>query len=162
MEEIDIKELFNYVKEKVWIVLVAIILSINITLIYTKVIKKPIYKSSTTYVLTSSSEQQGITTSEVKLNEEMIATYKEIIRSNTVLGKVAEKLELINDTTNINSVLSKLRKSVSVEQVSTSSLIIQSTLQTTQLVSLSTKSEPVLQSSLILRLSHSSFLFSLE
>ena len=79
MEEIDIKELLTYIKEKIWIVVIALILSFTTTVIYIKTIKKPIYKSSTTYVLISDSTNEGITTSEVTLNEKLIATYKEKI-----------------------------------------------------------------------------------
>ena len=117
MEEIDIKELLNYIREKAWIIVIALILSINATIIYTKVIKKPIYKSSTTYVLTSSSDSEGITNSEVTLNEKLIATYKEIIKSRNILDKVITKLELENIT------VGQLAKNVSVEQISTSSMI---------------------------------------
>ena len=116
MEEIDIKELLTFIKEKILIVIVALVLSISATVIYTKVIKKPIYKSSTTYVLTSSSDQ-GITNSEVTLNEKLIATYKEIIKSRNILEKTITKLELKDIT------VGQLARAISVEQVSTSSMI---------------------------------------
>lgn len=117
MEEIDLKELLNYIREKIWIVAAALILSINVTLIYVNVIKKPIYKSSTTYVLTSSSDSEGITTTEITLNEKLIATYKEIIKSRNILNKVINQLNLRDTTT------AELAKNVTVSQVSTSSMI---------------------------------------
>lgn len=116
MEEIDIKELLNYIKEKIWIVGIAIVLSFTTSIIYTQAIKKPIYKSSTTYVLISDSGNEGITTSEVTLNEKLIATYKEIIKSRNILEKVIAKLNL-EYTTN------ELAKNINVQQVSTSSMI---------------------------------------
>lgn len=116
MEEIDIKELFNYIKEKIWVVGIAIVLSLTISVIYTQAIKKPIYKSSTTYVLISDSGNEGITTSEVALNEKLIATYKEIIKSRNILEKVITKLNLEYTT-------AELAKNISVQQVSTSSMI---------------------------------------
>lgn len=116
MEEIDIKELLNYIKEKIWVVGIAIVLSLTISVIYTQAIKKPIYKSSTTYVLISDSGNEGITTSEVALNEKLIATYKEIIKSRNILEKVIAKLNLEYTT-------AELAKNISVQQVSTSSMI---------------------------------------
>ena len=116
MEEINIKELLEYIKEKVWIVGIALVLSLTASIIYTQAIKKPIYKSSTTYVLISDSSKEGITTSEVTLNEKLIATYKEIIKSRNILEKVIKKLELDMTT-------QELAKNISVEQVSTSSMI---------------------------------------
>lgn len=116
MEEINIKELLEYIKEKVWIIGIALVLSLTASVIYTGVIKKPIYKSSTTYVLISDSSKEGITTSEVTLNEKLIATYKEIIKSRNILEKVITTL-------NLDETPSSLAKTISVEQVSTSSMI---------------------------------------
>jgi capsular polysaccharide biosynthesis protein len=116
MEEINIKELLEYIKEKVWIVGIALVLSLTASIIYTQAIKKPIYKSSTTYVLISDSSKEGITTSEVTLNEKLIATYKEIIKSRNILEKVITTL-------NLEETPSSLAKTISVEQVGTSSMI---------------------------------------
>jgi len=116
MEEIDVKELLTYIKEKIWIVGIALVLSVTTSLIYTGLIKQPIYKSSTTYVLISDSNNEGITTSEVTLNEKLIATYKEIIKSRNILEKVIDSLKLDMTT-------QELARSISVEQVSTSSMI---------------------------------------
>ena len=116
MEEIDIKELLNYIREKIWILGIAIVLSFTFSIIYTQAIKKPIYKSSTTYVLISDSGSEGITTSEVTLNEKLIATYKEIIKSRNVLEKVINKLQL-------DCTPNSLAKDINVQQVSTSSMI---------------------------------------
>jgi len=116
MEEINIKELLQYMKEKIWIVGIALVLSLTTSIIYTQAIKKPIYKSSTTYVLISDSNKEGITTSEVTLNEKLIATYKEIIKSRNILEKVIQEL-------NLDETPSSLAKKISVEQVGTSSMI---------------------------------------
>ena len=116
MEEIDIKELLAFIKEKAWIIGVALIASITASIIYIQAIKQPIYKSSTTYVLISDSNEQGITTSEVTLNEKLIATYKEIIKSRNILEKVIDSLKL-------DMTIQELARTISVEQVSTSSMI---------------------------------------
>lgn len=118
MEEIDIKELLTFVKEKLWIIAIVFVCSIITTIVYTKNIKKPTYTSSTTYVLISDSEDEnGITTSEVTLNEKLIATYTEIIKSRNIMQKVITTLELEDEKP------ASLAKHVSVEQISTSSMI---------------------------------------
>ncbi len=116
MEEINVKELLEYIKEKIWIIGIALVLSITASVIYTQAIKKPIYKSSTTYVLISDSSKDGITTNEVTLNEKLIATYKEIIKSRNILEKVINQL-------NLEETPQQLAKTITVEQVSTSSMI---------------------------------------
>lgn len=117
MEEIDIKELLTFIKEKIWIVGIVLLCSIIATVIYVKKIKQPIYKSSTTYVLISDSENDGITTSEVTLNEKLIATYTEIIKSRNIMEKVIGNLGLEDETAKT------LATHIKVEQISTSSMI---------------------------------------
>lgn len=117
MEEINIQELFAFFKEKILIVGITLVISLLITLVYIGVIKKPVYKSSTTYVLISDQASGGITSSEVTLNEKLIATYKEIIKSSNILDKVIANLGLQGETQG------SLSKKVSVEQLSTSSMI---------------------------------------
>ena len=115
MEEVNIKELLETIKEKIWIVGIALLISIITTIVYINAIKEPIYKSSTTYVLVSNNEE--ITSSELTLNEKLIATYKEIIKSRPLIEKVIENLELKNVTA------SSIASNISVEQISTSSVI---------------------------------------
>ena len=116
MEEINIKELLDYIKNKVWIIGIALVLSLTASVIYTEAIKKPIYKSSTTYVMISDSSKEGITTSEVTLNEKLIATYKEMIKGRPILEGVINEL-------NLDETVGSLSKKISVEQVKTSSMI---------------------------------------
>lgn len=118
MEEVNIKELLNVIKEKIWIIFIAVGLSLITTIIYINTIKKPIYKSSTTYILVSDKEDDGITSSDVTLNEKLIATYKEMIKSRTVIDKVITNLKLEGIET-----VSSIASNISVEQVSTSSMI---------------------------------------
>ena len=116
MEEINIKELFDYIKERAWIIGIALVLSLTASVIYTGAIKKPIYKSSTTYVLISDSGNDGITTNEVTLNEKLIATYKEMIKGRPILESVIQEL-------NLDETTGSLSKKISVEQIKTSSMI---------------------------------------
>ena len=116
MEEIDIKELLIYLKEKVWIIGIALVLSVTTSLIYTGAIKKPIYTSSTTFILISNSDEKGMTTGDATLNEKLIQTYKEMIKGRPILEKV------INDLV-LDETAGSLSKKVSVQQVGTSSMI---------------------------------------
>ena len=116
MEEIDIKELLLYLKEKVWIIGIALVLSVTTSLIYTGAIKKPIYTSSTTFILISNSDEKGMTTGDATLNEKLIQTYKEMIKGRPILEKI------INDLV-LDETVGSLSKKVSVQQVGTSSMI---------------------------------------
>jgi len=115
MEEMNIKELLETIKEKIWIVGLALLISIIASIVYINVIKEPIYKSSTTYILVSNNEE--ITSSEVTLNEKLIATYKELIKSRPLIEKVISNLQLEDVK------VSDISRNITVEQVSTSSMI---------------------------------------
>ena len=116
MEEIDIKELLNYIKERIWVIVLALVLSVTVSVIYINAIKKPVYKSSTTFILISNSNEQGMTTGDATLNEKLIQTYKEMIKGRPILEKVITTLGL-------EETPSSLAKKISVDQVSTSSMI---------------------------------------
>ena len=100
MEELDLKELFNiFWNKKVQIILIVLIFAV-IGVIYTMGFITPVYTSSTTLVLaTSSRENQGttnttnsITTSDITLNSNLVSTYSVLVRSKDVLGQVISNL----------------------------------------------------------------------
>ncbi|MBP3920688.1 MAG: polysaccharide biosynthesis tyrosine autokinase [Bacilli bacterium] len=117
MEDIEIKEFLIYMRDKIWIILIALVVSLITTIVYVNNFKKPLYDSSSTYVLISDSNEKEITTTEVALNEKLIATYKEIIKSRNIMKKVIERLNLENE----NPI--SLAKKISVEQISSSAMI---------------------------------------
>lgn len=98
MEEINLKDLFNYFLSKVFIVIITFSVAILTSVIYSEFIKVPMYKSSATVVLASSGENNngnnGITQNDITINQKLIATYREIIKSRRVLGQVITNLKL--------------------------------------------------------------------
>lgn len=96
MEEIDLKELFEYVKNKLGLI---ITITIGITLlgcIYGLFIQKPMYKSYTTVILggNSTSTSQTVTQSDITLAKNLVDTYAQIVTSRRVLDQVIEELDL--------------------------------------------------------------------
>lgn len=96
MEEIDLKELFEYVKNKIGLI---ITITIGITLlgcIYGLFIQKPMYKSYTTVILgrNSTSTSQTVTQSDITLAKNLVDTYAQIVTSRRVLDQVIEELDL--------------------------------------------------------------------
>lgn len=95
MEEINIKELFNYFLSKLPILLVITFIILLIGNIYSLKFKVPMYNSTTSLVLVSEKDNNtGVTQSDVMLNNNLIDTYTEIIKSKTVLNEVIENLDL--------------------------------------------------------------------
>ena len=92
MEEINLIEVLEYYKNKlIWIVatILVVILLGNIFTIATRV---PMYKSNTTILLVGSNEK--VNQNDVSLNNNLVPTYSEIIKSRNVLNQVIKNLNL--------------------------------------------------------------------
>ena len=117
MEEIDLKELLEFIKEKIGLL---IIITIGVCLlgsIYGLFIQTPMYKSDTTVILAGNeSATTSITQSDVTLNKNLVDTYAEIVKSRRVLNQVIEKLKL-------NMSYSSLYNKISVSAVNNTEII---------------------------------------
>lgn len=91
MEEINIRDFLNYLKKYVLVIVVVAIVLIIGVFIYDKSIKKPLYTTYTTIILTKSNETQTgttITQNDILLNQKLVETYSKIIKSKLVLEQV--------------------------------------------------------------------------
>lgn len=95
MEEIDLKELLSFIKEKISLLLVITIGICLIGCVYGLFIQKPLYRSYTTVILGGSENStSGITQSDVALAKNLVNTYAEIVTSRRVLNQVIKELKL--------------------------------------------------------------------
>lgn len=114
MEEINIKEFFDYLKKYVLLMVIIGILLVSVTFVYDKVLKKPMYTTYTTIVLVKSdtatvnSGSEGISQSDILLNQNLVSTYGKIINSKLVLRKVIKNL-------NLDYSVKELSKNIKVE-----------------------------------------------
>lgn len=119
MDEIDLKELFNLFISKIFEVILIVIIAAVIGGIYTMFFTVPKYSSSTKLVLTGSEDinsNNSITTTDITLNSKLVATYGELVKSNSVLRQVISNL-------NIDIEESLLRKNISVKSVEDTEVI---------------------------------------
>lgn len=94
MEEIDLKDVLNYFKNKIlWIILV-VILVVGIGNGYKALTRKPLYNSETSIILVSNNNQNTANLNELQANKNLVSTYSEIIKSRKVLEPVIENLFL--------------------------------------------------------------------
>lgn len=96
MEEINLKELFDYLKERVLIVAIITLAILVVGCIYSIFIKTPMYKSQTSFVLVSDDGTAGggYSQAEANLNKNLVATYSDLVKSNRVIDKVIKNLSL--------------------------------------------------------------------
>lgn len=120
MEEIDLVELLKMFWRKKILIILITILFIGIGYIYTTRFITPMYTSTTTLVLASNNEKNKSNTTstaaEVVVNTKLVSTYSELIKSQKVLR------EVVADT-GINITEEQLKKEISIESVSSTSLI---------------------------------------
>lgn len=117
MEEIDLKELFNMFWSRKFIILLIVVVFIGMGIFYTKFMVKPDYRATATLVLTkNTSNNETITQTEVTLNQRLVATYTEFVKSSKLLRQVIS---------NLNTDISEddLRSSVNVKLVTNTQLI---------------------------------------
>lgn len=111
MEEINIRDFLNYLKKYVLVIIaVSLVLVIGV-FIYDKSIKKPLYTTYTTIILTKSNETQTgttITQNDILLNQKLVETYSKIIKSKLVLEQVISE-------TGVTYTAEELSENVSVE-----------------------------------------------
>ena len=103
MEEIDLKELFDYYKSKIVYIIITIIAIIILGNTYMIVRRIPMYKSDTTIVLVSEKQGESYNTTELQLNKNLVGTYSEIIKSRKVLETVIKNLDLDIDYNHLKS-----------------------------------------------------------
>ncbi|MBQ9019165.1 MAG: hypothetical protein IJ097_02485 [Bacilli bacterium] len=115
MEEIDLKELFNYYKGKIaWMIIIVLTITI-LGNTYRLITRKPLYRSDTSIVLVSANEN-GSSLNELQVNKNLVSTYSEIIRSRKVLDPVISNLEL-------DYSYNKLKSNISVAAVGDTQII---------------------------------------
>lgn len=128
MEEISIKDFFKFLLKNLLSILIVSFAFSFVTFIYSKYIKVPMYETSTTLVLTQANnttvdENGEITQNDISLNQKLVSTYSELIKSKRVLNQVITDLELGYKVTDLG-------KLISVKQV-----------QNTEILEISAKNE---------------------
>ena len=118
MEEIDLKDLFNYIKKYIFIIIIVAVALLVEVFIYDKAVKIPMYKTYTTLVLTQSNENTTatITQNDITINQKLVATYSQIVKSKLVLQQV------INDL-NLDYTYKELYKNITVENVQNTEIL---------------------------------------
>ena len=111
MEEINIKDFFNYYKKYILLVVMVVFLFVLGIGLYDKVFKTPMYSTYTTLVLVKDETSDTVDTisqSDIILNQKLVSTYREIIKSRLVLDQVIHNL-------NLSYTLDQMQKMIDVQ-----------------------------------------------
>ena len=118
MEEINIKDYFNYLKHYIFAFIIVAALAVGGIVAYDTMVKKPLYQANTTVVIAQSDSVEGtaVSLNDVNASQKLANTYSEIAKSELVLNRVIEELDL--------SMSSKeLSKGVSIKPIENTSII---------------------------------------
>lgn len=106
MEGISLKECLLGLRKRKWLIIIITIVSILIVGIGTSLTTIPKYKSSTTLIISGSENQEKLESDPKYLNQKLMNTYSEIIKSKSVMDEVEKNLNLnfkeINGNIDIN------------------------------------------------------------
>lgn len=126
MGELNLKELFYEFWKKKIFVLIMIIFGVAIGMLYSSFLVKPMYKSVTSLVLSKPTTEGGatsgsITQNDITLNQKLVSTYGEIMKSRTVAKQVIDRLDLkISEDELIESISVQAKKDTELLEISVS------------------------------------------
>lgn len=115
MEEFNITEFLKYYMSKIIIVVLCVLLGMLSAWYYTVKVQVAMYKSETSIVLAN--QNTDITVNDVSLNKNLLPTYREIIKSRSILEKVISNL-------NLDLTVEKLNKKINVKSQNDAEIII--------------------------------------
>ena len=119
MEEIDLQELLKYFTKKISVVILTVILALLLGYAYVEFFQVPMYKGTTTIILVEKSDNRVsnlLTQNEISVNEKLVATYSEVIKSKRVLNRVINDLKL-------KTSIEELKEIIGVSSVQDTSII---------------------------------------
>lgn len=97
MEEINLRDFFEYLKKYILIFIAAISIAVCGTFLYNKNFKTPLYTASSSIVLYQSDDNanaSSATLNEINVGQKLVSTYSELIKSELILQKVIDELHL--------------------------------------------------------------------
>lgn len=110
MEEIDLKDLFKYFIKKMPIILIVSFVFLWFGIGYTCFFKTPLYRGDTTLILVKKNDgadqSTSLTQNDIMVNQKLVSTYSQIIKSRRVLNQVIKKMGLEYSVQELSSKIS--------------------------------------------------------
>ncbi len=116
-EELDLTKVFDMFWNKKIEIIIIMLLFLVIGTVYTMFLVKPVYSSSTSLLLAGSQNAETtITTTDITINNKLISTYSELIKSKSVIRKVKSSL-------NLDLTEDEIKKMIKVDAIDSTDLI---------------------------------------
>ena len=120
MEEINIKDLLMYFVKKIPVIAMVSFVMLAVGMLYSVLIKQPLYYGDVTLILVQENknynQNSNLTQNDIALNQKLVTTYSEIIKSKRVLNRVIDEMKLDYKT-------EELAKKINVSSVKDTEII---------------------------------------
>ena len=118
MEEINIKEFINYLKDYYLSIIAIVVFALCAVYVFDVVLKSPKYTTYTTIVLVkeNNSGYESISQNDVTLNQKLVPTYRQLVKSDLVLEQVINNL-------NLDYSVANLSKEITVEAIADTEIL---------------------------------------
>ncbi|WP_201319182.1 YveK family protein [Paenibacillus sp. EPM92] len=123
--ELDLRDYIKIIRKRIWLILIFVLVCTISTGVVSYFFMAPVYEASTKLIVNKSNEQQGlqqVDINSVNLNIRLIDTYKEVIKTPRIMGKVAAEYPQFNLTA--EQLIDKVRVS-SVNNTQVMTLVVQ-------------------------------------
>ncbi|MBP2097207.1 YveK family protein [Enterococcus rivorum] len=111
-ETISLQEIFGILKKRIGLILISMFLGLGLTGLITFFVITPKY-SSQAQLIVRLPQTETANVNDINANLQMITTYKDLIKSDSVMGEVQQKMKNEFQT---EMTVSSLRESIEVEQ----------------------------------------------
>lgn len=107
-ETIDLKEYFQIIKKRAWIIVLITTIAMLVSGIISFFVLSPIYQTKTTLIVNSDKAPgtNVVTGDQISVSQKLAVTYGEIIKSKVVLDEVAKELKIKGGYSEIEKKLS--------------------------------------------------------
>ena len=119
LNDIEFKRLFNILKSKIIYIVLILTIAVSVGYFYSFYFKVPLYQSSSTIVLAmpnNGTSSDAVTQSDLTLNQKLVSTYSQIVKSKNVLNQTINNLGIDIDA-------DTLSKEITVSSVSDTEII---------------------------------------
>lgn len=104
-EEIDLKELFYYLREKIVLIIVVFVVGLVGAGLFTKFLIKPVYKATAKLYVVSNSGKSVVNLDDLRLGTTLSADYQELLKIRPLLTEIASDLGLDYTYTQLQSMI---------------------------------------------------------
>ncbi|KXZ40584.1 Capsular polysaccharide biosynthesis protein [Alkalithermobacter thermoalcaliphilus JW-YL-7 = DSM 7308] len=95
-EQIELRELLYILRKRIGMISIITVIAVIISALVSYFILKPQYETSTTLIVNKAYEEDRINHNDIMLNQRLVSTYGEIVKSRAVLEKTIKDLKLEN------------------------------------------------------------------